>query len=189
MKSLFRGSLFAVLIGLIGAALLHIVIILTLPQLTGKDAYTRVLGLFEMDRFFPLDAKPGFTGLANGDPFLQVAVCSFSISELATRLQAVGKVPFWSLAIYDSASNEVFSMNDETSVTGTLDVVIASNAQLITLRKSLPAALTNSILVEMPDTEGYAVLRAFAPVPSLLPAAKDFITQSACEEFDPALQP
>ncbi|RVK07950.1 DUF1254 domain-containing protein, partial [Sinorhizobium meliloti] len=38
-----RSIIFAILVGLVGAALLHIVIILALPQFTGRDAYTRVL--------------------------------------------------------------------------------------------------------------------------------------------------
>ena len=72
-----RSALFAILVGLVGAALLHIVIILALPNFTGRDGYSRVLGLYEMDSFFPLSTEPGATGLANDDPFLRVAVCGF----------------------------------------------------------------------------------------------------------------
>ncbi len=105
-----RSIIFAILVGLVGAALLHIVIILALPQFTGRDAYTRVLGLLEMDSFFPLTAEPGPTGLNNADPFLRTAVCSFSVADAPARFVGRGDVPFWSLAIFDSGSNEVFSM-------------------------------------------------------------------------------
>ncbi len=37
-----RSFLYAIAVGLVGAALLHIVIILSLPSFTGRDAYTRV---------------------------------------------------------------------------------------------------------------------------------------------------
>ncbi len=77
---LLRTGLFVVGVGLIGAVLLHIVIILALPRFTGGDAYSRVLGLYEMDSFFPLSAEPGPTGLANDDPYLRVAVCGFSVA-------------------------------------------------------------------------------------------------------------
>lgn len=178
-----RSVLFAILVGLVGAALLHIVIILTLPQFTGKDAYSRVLGLYEMDSFFPLTKEPGPTGLANEDPFLRGAVCGFSVAGAPARFVARGAVPFWSLSVYDENSNEIFSMNDHTAVNGNLDVVVATPIQLVDLRKTPPESLAQSILVEMPDEEGYAVLRALAPTDSFEEMARNFLGESSCEPF------
>lgn len=178
-----RKVLFAALIGLVGAALLHIVIILALPQLTGRDAYTRVLGLLEMDSFFGLTSTPGSTGLANTDPYLRTAVCNFSISDGPARFLASGSVPFWSLAVFDSNSNEVFSMNDQTAVNGRLDLVVATPIQLVELRKSPPATLAQSIMVEMKEQDGYAVLRAMAPVDSFEEQVRNFLAESTCEPF------
>ncbi|MCA1403399.1 DUF1254 domain-containing protein [Ensifer sp. IC3342] len=178
-----RSILFAILVGLFGAALLHIVIVLTLPQFTGRDAYTRVLGLLEMDSFFPLTAEPGATGLDNSDPYLRAAVCSFSIAEAPARLIARGAVPFWSLSVFDSNSNEVFSMNDHTAVNGSLDLVVATPIQLVELRKSPPETLAQSIMIEMKDDEGYAVLRALAPLDSFEEQVRNFLAESSCEPF------
>ncbi|WEZ84002.1 DUF1254 domain-containing protein [Rhizobium sp. 32-5/1] len=177
-----RSVLFAILIGLVGAALLHIVIILALPQFTGKDANTRVLGLYEMDSFFALANEPGPTGLANDDPFLRVAVCGFSIDVAPVRFQASGNVPFWSLSVFDANSNEVFSMNDQTSVNGNLDLVVATPIQLVELRKTPTEKLAQSIMVEMPEQqEGYAVLRVLSPASSYEEAARSFLAESGCE--------
>ncbi|MDK1375587.1 MULTISPECIES: DUF1254 domain-containing protein [unclassified Sinorhizobium] len=178
-----RSTLFAILVGLFGAALLHIIIVLALPQFTGRDAYTRVLGLLEMDSFFPLTAEPGVTGLDNSDPYLRTAVCSFSIAEAPARFIARGAVPFWSLSVFDSNSNEVFSMNDHTAVNGSLDLVVATPIQLVELRKSPPETLAQSIMIEMKDDEGYAVLRALAPLDSFEEQVRNFLTESSCEPF------
>lgn len=178
-----RSVLFAVIVGLVGAALLHIVIVLALPRFTGKDAYSRVLGLYEMDSFFPLTSEPGPTGLANEDPFLRVAVCGFSVSTGPARFIAKGAVPFWSLSIYDADSNEIFSMNDHTAVNGNLDLVMATPIQLVDLRKTPPESLAQSIMVEMPDEEGYAVLRALAPTGSFEEPVRTFLAESSCEPF------
>lgn len=178
-----RSVLLAGLIGLVGAALLHIVIILALPQFTGKDAYSRVLGLYEMDSFFSLTHTPGPTGLANEDPFLRVAVCGFSVDGGPARFTARGAVPFWSLSVFDANSNEIFSMNDQTAVNGKLDLVMATPIQLVDLRKTPPDSLAQSILVEMPEEEGYAVLRALAPTDSYEETARNFLSESSCEPF------
>ncbi|OLP57983.1 DUF1254 domain-containing protein [Xaviernesmea oryzae] len=180
-----RKLLYAVLLGLIGAAMLHIVLILGLPRFSTGDAYSRVLGLFEMDSFFSLTREPGATGLSDDDPFLRVAVCGFSVAGGPVRFTASGDVPFWSLALYDSTSNEVFSMNDATAVNRQLDVIAATPRQLTDLRKLPSDALGPAILVEMPDQEGYAVLRALAPTPSYEEGARAFLAKAGCDTVRP----
>lgn len=172
--------LVAAFTGLIGAALLHIVIILTLPQFTGRDAYTRVIDSGPANRFITLDDRPNAAGLANVDPFLRVAVCHFNLGAMPVRLLARGDTTFWSLAIFDSAANEVFSMTDRTSVDGNLDVLIASPVQVNRIRKTSANLLAQSILVEMPRDAGYAVLRVMVPQPSFEEAASDFLSEAAC---------
>ncbi|KKX28084.1 DUF1254 domain-containing protein [Rhizobium sp. LC145] len=174
----------AIATGLIGAALLHLVIVLSLPYFSERDAYTRVLAKGERHRFYPLAEKPDQAGLAKDDPFLEVAVCSFDIGSGPIRVMAPGNVPFWSLAVYDGASNEVFSINDRTSVGGMLDVVIATPVQLTLLRKSLPEPIAESILVETQAAEGYIVLRSMVPQPSFAAPARQFLAQATCAPFE-----
>ena len=180
-----RSFLYAIAIGLVGAALLHIVIILSLPSFTGRDAYTRVQTFGEPNRFFPLASTGDTLAPLNDDPAMKTAVCTFSVENGPIRLFAEGDVPFWSLAVYDEASNEVFSMNDRTSVSGALDTLIATPIQLIGIRKAVPAELEQSILVEMRGEEGYAVLRTFVPTESRQQAAVAFLADASCEAFVP----
>ena len=63
-----RSFLYAIAIGLVGAALLHIVIILSLPSFTGRDAYTRVQAFGEANRFFPLASEGNTLAPINDDP-------------------------------------------------------------------------------------------------------------------------
>jgi uncharacterized membrane protein len=176
-----RSLIYAIATGLAGAAVLHILIILSVPHFTGRDAYTRITAYDEDNRFFLLDARKNAFGLSTDDPFLEEAVCSFSVEDRPVRLTAEGGVPFWSYAVYDSSSNEVFSMNDRSSVGGALDTIVASPAQLNAIRKDNPDIVARSILVEMPRPEGYVVLRALAPAPSFREAARDFLAGAACE--------
>ncbi|GAA4182270.1 DUF1254 domain-containing protein [Shinella granuli] len=178
-----RSLLYAIAVGLVGAALLHIVIILSLPSFTGRDAYTRVQAFGETNRFFPLAGNSDSLAPINDDPSMKTAVCAFSVESGPIRLFAEGEVPFWSLAVYDSASNEVFSMNDRTSVSSALDTLIATPIQLIAIRKAVPAELEQSILVEMRGEEGYAVLRTFVPTQSREEAAIAFLAEASCEPF------
>ncbi|MBB3135695.1 putative membrane protein [Rhizobium pisi] len=174
---------FAVLTGLFGAALLHLIIILSLPHFTGKDAATRIEAEGDLNNFYLLSNAYDDAGLANSDPFVRTAVCSFDVEDAPVHFTAKGKVPFWSIAIYDSASNEVFSMNDRTSVGGALDVLAGGPIQLTDLRKNLPQELQQTILVEMARPDGYAVLRTLAPQTSFDESARNFLSEAGCEQF------
>lgn len=172
--------LLAIVVGLVGAALLHLVIVLSLPYFSDRDAYSRVISEGEPFTFHILEQKPDDAGLAQEDPFLETAVCSFDTEERPVRFSAGSGVPFWSLAVYDPASNETFSINDRTSSGGKLDVIVATPLQATALRKAMPEGLNQSILIETPLTQGYAVLRAMAPQPSYRPMAAAFLTSAGC---------
>ena len=181
---MIRAALFAILTGLVGAAVLHIVIILALPSFTGLDAYTRLLNYDSENRFVMFDAKKDDVGFSNGDPYLRTAACVFSVDAKPVQLIASGSVPLWSFAVYDSASNEVFSMNDRSASGAELDAIIASPQQLAAIRKSDPDVISQSVLIEMPRPEGYIVLRALSPAPSFDEAAKNFLSEAECEPYD-----
>lgn len=163
--------------------LLHIIIILSVPHFSNRDAYSRVMAEGEANSFYLLSENPDKAGLANGDPTLRVAVCSFSVAEAPVQVTSSGQVPFWSMAVYDQRSNEVFSTVDRTSVAGVPDIVIATPAQLNSLRKNLPADAAQSILVEMPNENGFVVLRAWVPLPSMEEAARDFLKEADCSQM------
>ena len=175
---------FAVLTGLLGAALLHVIIILSLPHFSDRDAYTRVEDEGDENHFYMLDNKDDDAGLSNDDPYIRTAVCAFDIEDQPVHLIAAGKVPFWSLSVYDAASNEVFSMSDRTSVGGALDLLLASPLQLTGIRKALPPSLAQSILVEVPRPRGYVVLRAMGPQMSFNDSARSFLSGAGCDQFD-----
>jgi uncharacterized membrane protein len=175
----------AVLVGLVGAALLHLIIVLLLPEFSEKDAYTRVLAEGEMHRFYRLGPTPDRAGLTMDDPYLPVAVCAYDISDGPLRLAAAnGGLPFWSLAVFDASSNEIFSINDRTSAGGALNVVIATPVQLTALRRALPQAVSQSIMVETTAAQGYVVLRSLAPQPSYDELASQFLSQASCAPFE-----
>lgn len=181
---MIRGILFAILVGLAGAAVLHIVIIMALPSFTGLDAYTRLQSYEAPNRFVVFAAKPDENGFSDADPYLRVSACVFDVSERPVHLMASGAVPFWSFAVYDSSSNEVFSMNDRSAAGGDLDAIIASPQQLAGIRKTNPDIISESVLIEMPRPEGYIVLRALAPAASFEEGAKGFLTEASCEPYE-----
>lgn len=175
--------IYALLVGVVGAALLHLIIILSIPHYSNRDAYSLALSINAANRFTLIDDTGRFSSMTNDDPFMLHAVCTYDIDEKPLRLTGFGVVPFWSVAVYDDASNEVFSMNERTSVRGQLDVVVSNAAQLALIRKLQPSELAGSINVEAPRGQGYVVLRSLMPQPSFKPEAERFLTAANCTPF------
>lgn len=178
-----RSVMLAAAIGLVGAALVHIIIILALPQWTGKDAWTKIMLLGDENRFFSLANEPNSTGLFNGDPNIRTAVCWFDVSEGPIRITASGDVPLWTVAVYDRASNETYSMNDRSSIGTDVDIAFVTPAQMLQLRRAMPQSLTRAVLVELARPRGYVALRAVVPMPSQERAARDFLTAARCTQI------
>ena len=101
---MMRNLLLAIATGLVGAAVLHIVIVLALPAWTGKDAFSRAQELGETHRFFTLANEPNITGFYNDDPHIRSAVCRFDLSQDPVRIIARGNVALWMLSIFTCAT-------------------------------------------------------------------------------------
>lgn len=155
---------YAVLLGILGAALVHIAILFMLPHFTEKDAWTRLTSLakpYEVARLGngPEERTiPGFD-----DPLFEAAACRFDLSQGAVHVHAPGHVPFWSMSTYARSGVNVYSLNDRTATNRVLDFVVVSPTDMLTMRKELPPEFERSIFVETSVGEGIVVVRAFMP--------------------------
>jgi uncharacterized membrane protein len=180
-----RNLVFAILAGLVGALVLHIVIILTLPFFASDDVYSRISSLSANDRFLPasaVGAEVTSTELVSDTPYSTTYLCRFVLADAPIHLQADGVVPFWSLAVFDRRSNELFSMNDRTSEGGGMNVTLANPLQMIRLREGLPPNLAGSVLVETDVTDGYVLIRTVVPDQTMQAQANDFLSSATCRE-------
>ncbi|TPW32733.1 DUF1254 domain-containing protein [Pararhizobium mangrovi] len=182
-----RSFVAAVLAGLFGAALVHIVVVLATPSYATRDVWSKVQRLGETGAFHRLESAPAVIGLPNRDPFLRSAVCVFDASHgpiHVTAGDAAGTPSFWSLAVFDTDGSEVYSMNDRSAVERRVDVVLATPTQMLRLRRSRPEALATSILVALPGPKGYVALRTSVDDPSWDETAKRFLDGAHCAAVD-----
>lgn len=173
--------LYALLLGLLGAAIIHIVILLLLPLITDADAWSRLAAEGETFEMVSLstDAAPAPV-VTMTDPFIRASACRFDLSEGATHVTARADVPFWSVSIYDRRGHNVYSFNDRTATAKALDLAIVSPTQMLELRKSLPDEFAKSLFVEFAQPAGIVVIRAFVPDETFEPAVERFFSSASC---------
>ncbi|MBN9233140.1 MULTISPECIES: DUF1254 domain-containing protein [Phyllobacteriaceae] len=172
----------AILLGLVGAAIVHIAVLLLVPTFSERDAWSNLAMKSDFYTMARLDADAGSPAPVKSiDPQFYAAACRFDLADGMIQLTAPGSVPFWSVSVYDRNGHNIYSFNDRSATNGQLDAVVLTPAQMIEVRKALPDGFQGSIFVEAPIEEGIVVVRAFVPDESWKPAVARFLDQSSCE--------
>lgn len=173
--------LFYVLGGLVAGAIIHIVVILLVPEYATRDAWTS-LGRLGPDGAFHMlpPVEPGRSALPDLDPRMAHAACRFTLADGPIRIRATMPDEFWSLAVFDRRGSNIYSLNDRTAERSDIDLVIATPLQMIALREDPIAALDRAIVVELPLTAGFLLIRAFIPDPTLAPATEGALQAAKC---------
>lgn len=170
----------ALVLGLVGAGIVHIAVLLMVPAYSQRDAWSALsehANYYVVTRLDPPDAEPLIGSM---DPLFQGIACRFDLDEGVVRVHGAGDAPYWSISVYDRIGQNVFSLNDRSSSDGSPDFVIATPVQMIELRNALPPAFDRSVFVEADIGEGIVVLRAFTPDESWRPAVSRYLQGIAC---------
>ncbi|RST78962.1 DUF1254 domain-containing protein [Aquibium carbonis] len=169
------------LLGLLGAAIVHLAILVLLPVLSERDAWARLAARGDLLRPVRLGPTETDSPVPLDDPFLGGAACRFDLHDHGVLHVTAGSgPPFWSVSIHDRRGYNLASFNDRTVVGGRLDVAVATSAQMADLRRDLPDALARSIFVEVDDPQGIVILRALRPDPTWEPVVETFLASFAC---------
>ena len=180
-RSILPGFLHTLLLGAIGAGIVHIAILLLLPLFSERDAWSKLAAAADLYVMTAADGSNGNAPTVEApDPFFRVSACRFDLQDGPVRLKADGSVPFWSASIYDRGGQNVYNFNDRTATDGALDFVIVTPAQMIDMRKDLPADLVSSVFVEADVDEGIVLVRAFAPDDSWGRTISTYLGSIAC---------
>ncbi|BCP52785.1 membrane protein [Kaistia sp. 32K] len=170
-----------VLGGLLLGGIIHIAAILLLPDFANRDAWTS-LGRFGRDGAFHLlpMSEPGTEPLPYLDPEMAYAACRFSLENGPIRIKAAMPDDFWSIAVFNRRGSNVYSLNDRSAERADIDLVIATPVQMAQLRENPIAALDQSIVIQVPITRGFALIRSFVADPTLLGKAETMLRAANC---------
>jgi uncharacterized membrane protein len=172
---------YAALLGVVGAGIVHVAVLLLLPAFTERDAWTRLARAADLYTVTPADGSGGAQPVVEvPDPLFRAVTCRFDLDDGPIRLTAEGSVPFWSASIYDRSGQNVYNFNDHTAAGGALDFVIVTPEQMIEMRKDLPPELESSVFVEADIAEGMVVIRSFVPGQSWNATVSAYLKSISC---------
>ena len=169
----FVGLVLALLIGLVGAGVVHAFSVLAVPRLAPRPAFAVAGELGADNRFSPLPET---------DPYLRSVVCRFEL-ERPVRAFAAGEVEHWSASVITREGVNVYSLNDRVALDGALDIVVLRASDLSRWREELSEDVE---LVPVSSEGAMVVLRSFAPDPTRAAALERFLGEASCEALDDA---
>ena len=172
--------LHAIILGLVGAGLVHIAVLLMVPAHSQRDAWSAMSELSNYNTVTRLDRPGAEPVISSIDPLFNVVGCRFDLGEGVVRLLGGGKIPYWSMSVYNRTGQNIFSVNDSSTSGTSMDFVIATSAQMIELRNAMPAEFDRSIFVEADIDEGIVVVRAFTPDESWEDYVTTYLAGLAC---------
>jgi len=171
----------ALLLGLVGAGIVHIAVLLLIPTFSENDAWSRLAASSDYYKVTRLDAEPSITPVVKSvDPLFSAAACRFNLSDGVLHVTAKGHTPFWSVSVYNRAGENIYSFNDHTLPNGGIDFIVLTPDQMVELRKEMPEGLDKSIYVESPGNKGIVVVRSFVPDKSWTTSVSDFLGGISC---------
>ena len=172
--------IYALAVGLLGAGIVHIVVLLLVPVYSERDAWSALsqhANFYRTVRLDPAGAPPLIGSL---DPLIDAVACRFDLSDGVTQVYSEGPTPYWSVSIHERTGLNIYSLNDSSSSQGRFDFVIATPTQMIALRNAMPQELEDSVFIEADTTEGIVVVRTFAPDETWEPAASAWLGSINC---------
>lgn len=173
---------YALIVGLFGAGIVHIAVVLMVPKFVDSDAWSRLAMAADLYRVVRIDPEPGRSPvMRSADPLFSTAACRFDLSEAPVEVHADGKVPYWSVSVYDRGGQNIYSFNDRTAADGVLDFAVLTPAQMVEARKDLSEETIRSVFVEAPIEEGIVVIRVFVPDQSWRQIVSDYLDAVTCE--------
>lgn len=186
----------SVFIGLVGALLVHIAVIATIPRLAERNAWGRFANLGPMDRIVRVDplrssgpsalsAQPGseLQNFAFVDPAFVTASCRFSLAGGPVRMTAAPvETTFWSASIYARNGDNLYSINDRSAVDGAFDLLVGTADQILDVKAAVDAKTQDTTIpIEVELAEGYMTIRVLVDQESERPSVEGFVSSLRCQ--------
>lgn len=180
--------IYATLVGLVGAAVVHLAVVLLLPLLSASTAWNQVaeqttanepLRLAARERAIQFGSGPG-----GADPFFATSICRFDLRDGAFRVRSTGNAQLWTVGVHDNLGTLIFSANDRIVTGRRLDLAVVDASQLRFIRQNAPTELADAIVAPAERPMGFVIVRAFRPDPSWSAVIDRFVDGLSCESLD-----
>ena len=178
------------LAGALLGGIVHLVAVLILPNTATQDAYSRLTPIAAVNSVSPVpQPTPQNEVMPFMDPAIATAVCRYDLSGGPIKLTVPVSQAYTSVSFYTRRGVSYYAINDRAAGRRLIELQLMTSAQRADLPEDEDVTAADRLIVESPSTTGLILLKALAPEPGLMPAARAVLNTARCEpEPMPAAQ-
>ncbi|MCB1386547.1 MAG: DUF1254 domain-containing protein [Nitratireductor sp.] len=170
-------------VGLVLAGIVHIAIVLLIPQYGTRGAWAFLSGRTDLYAFSPLKAEETGSAISEVDPFFTYGICRFDLREAGLRMAGPEVSSFWSASVFDESGAVVYSLNNRTAIDNKLDIMVISPLQGLEMREAQIDQLEAAVIIEASIEKGFVIIRVFEPDSSWAEENERFLREIDCKPF------
>lgn len=168
--------------GLVLGALIHIVVILTLPGSATRDVWHRLDALAPLETTIVLDdLAPGEANPMGLDPELLYAVCRLQLDDGPGIVNGSLPLTFWSVAVFNPQGHVIYATTNRSGSGALLDMGVFNPAQTRLLAEQRFEIEDGLLIVEAGGNEVAVVVRLAPPHPDMRDRYRTALEALSCE--------
>jgi len=165
------------------ALAVHVASVLSMPLLTSNDLHARLAPRLPANEVVLLSAdQVEGLKLPFFDNAFEAGVCRYELSGGVLRLRAPVAETLLLVTLVAKGGSVYFTVTDRAAIKDTVEVLIGTDQQIGQIENADQEDVpVGELRVRAPSSEGVAVIRAFAPSPSMRARAAMTISQATCQ--------
>jgi len=168
--------------GALMGGIVHLGTVLYLPTTATQDAYARISAVSPVNAVVELPAPSSDSSiLPFMDPAFASAVCRYDLGSGPITLRAPVSPAYTSVSFYTNKGVAYYAINDRAAGRRVIELELMTKAQREELPEDEEVAAADKLIVESPSDKGLIVLRALAPEPGMMTAARNALAAAKCE--------
>lgn len=170
--------------GVLLGLMIHLIVILILPNASENAVYTRIAALQSLNKTTLLPVpRPGEVNPLHLDPDMAYAVCELDLSSGPGEVTGILPLAFWSVAVYDRSGTVLYSTTNRDGIGQTLDLGIFDPGQTRLLAEQKIDIAPGLLIVESRTDQVFVVVRIAPSHPSMRERYEAQLARLACRNI------
>jgi uncharacterized membrane protein len=167
--------------GLLLGGIVHLATVLLLPKLATQDAYARVSVVAPINAVVQVPPPSSESSLMPFmDPAFAVAVCRYDLSRGPVKFSVPISPAYTSVSFYTRTDVPYYAINDRAAGRRVIELDLMTAAQREDLPVNEEITAADRLIVTSPTVTGLIMIRAFAPEPGQVVAARSALAAAQC---------
>ena len=167
--------------GIVLGGMVHLATVLALPTTATRDAYSRLTPIAKVNTVVPLpEPAPATALLPFMDPAFAAAVCRYDLSAAPLKLTVPVSQAYTSVSFYTRKGIAYYAINDRAAGRRVIELDLMTAQQRAALPEDEEVTAADRLIVESPTPTGLIVIKALAPEPGQMAAARRALAAARC---------